>query len=119
MAVAEAGAGVGRRPRLVFLAFQPHIFLSALVARALRRIILLVQRAVRRGLTNLQMLLLQVQPTVPLPMAAAEVLRRVLAERVDQPLARLVQQLLRVALAAQADQQIVPVVLAEALLVAV
>jgi hypothetical protein len=75
---------VGRRLRLVFLVSHPHLFLSVLAGQAQQQIILQVQQVGRLGLTNLQVLLLQVQATVPSPMAVAAVVRRELLERQDQ-----------------------------------
>jgi hypothetical protein len=109
MAAAAAAVAAGHRLRLVFLVFHPHLFLSALAGRALRQMLLTVQRVDKLGLINLQTLPQQCLLTVLLLKRVLLRAAAVAVEVVDQPLVQLVQQLSRGVLA---EQALIPIGLA-------
>jgi hypothetical protein len=90
MAAVVVAVAVGRRLRLVFLVFQPHIFLLALAGQALQQMLLTVQQAVRRGLINLRTPLQQYLLMVLLLKQVLSLVAVAVAEVVDQLLAQLV-----------------------------
>jgi hypothetical protein len=89
-AAAVAAVVDGHRLRLVFLAFHPHLFLSALAEQALRQMLLTVQRVGKLGLINLRTPFRQYLLMVLLLKRVILLVVAVAVEMVDQPLARLV-----------------------------